>query len=74
MSDLIMRQLLKPPDVAKHLNISRTAAYRLLAAGEIPSVRFGGSVRVDPLDLERYIQEHKTHGETSTRRGQHLQA
>jgi excisionase family DNA binding protein len=48
-------QLMKPIDVARILQISRALAYRLMAQGEIPSVRFGRTVRVCPDDLEAFI-------------------
>lgn len=52
-------KLLNGSQVAELLNISRAAAYNLMKRGELPSVRFGGSVRVIPEDLERFIQERK---------------
>lgn len=47
--------MLKPNDVARRLNISRSLAYRLLQNGEIPTVRFGHVIRVRSCDLEAYI-------------------
>jgi len=38
------------------LNISRSLAYQLMQHGEIPTVRFRGSVRVRENDLDEYIQ------------------
>lgn len=34
------------PEVATLLRVSRAAVYRKIASGEIPSIRFGRSVRV----------------------------
>lgn len=51
--------LLKPADVARILNISKSAACRLLK-GEIKAVRFGGIVRVSQDELDKFIAEHKT--------------
>ena len=48
-------QLLKPAQVAEMLQVSMAAAYNLLRRGEIPTVRFGSTVRVKREDLERYI-------------------
>ena len=48
-------RLLTAPDVARILNISKGAAYRLIKLGQIPSVRMNSSVRVRPGDLEEYI-------------------
>jgi excisionase family DNA binding protein len=52
--------LLKAADVARRLSISRTAAYRLLQSGELSSVRFGGTVRIRPAALEKFISERET--------------
>jgi excisionase family DNA binding protein len=45
-------------DVAKVLKISKALAYRLISQGQIPSVRFGKTVRVKPEDLEKFIQNN----------------
>jgi excisionase family DNA binding protein len=50
--------LLKPSDVARRLNVSRSLAYRLIQADEIPSVRFGHSVRIRSCDLEAFINNN----------------
>ena len=50
-------KLYRSSDVAIILNISRALAYRLLAEGTIPSIRFGRTVRVRPEDLEKFIVE-----------------
>ncbi len=47
--------LLRAVDVANRLNISRLLAYQLMLRGEIPTVRFGSSVRVRECDLHEYI-------------------
>lgn len=52
-------KLLNGNQVAEILNISRAAAYNLMKRGQLPSVRFGRSVRVMPGDLELFIQENK---------------
>ena len=52
--------LLKPSDVAKLLNISRSLAYRLLQNGTIPVVRINSAVRVRAQDLESFIKQHKS--------------
>jgi len=58
------RQLLKATDVATILNISRSLAYRLLQRGKIPSIRINQSVRVDPGDLQQYIEKNRSENET----------
>jgi excisionase family DNA binding protein len=50
-------QLLNPADVAEILKVSKALAYKMLKEGEIPTVRFGKSVRVRREDLEKYIYE-----------------
>lgn len=53
-------QLLKVPDVASILNISSSQAYRLVSRNKIASVRIGHSVRVQPDDLQAFIQAQTT--------------
>ena len=55
-----MNNLLKGTEVAQILSISRALAYRLMAQGQITSVRFGRTVRVKPEDLEIFIQRNTT--------------
>lgn len=43
-------------EVAAILKISKALAYRLIAKGEIPSVRFGRTVRVKQESLDEFIQ------------------
>ena len=50
-------RLLKPAEVAEILQVSKALAYNLLKRGEIPTVRFGSTVRVKREDLDRYIYE-----------------
>lgn len=45
------------PQVAEVLQISRTAAYNLAAAGALPALRIGGSVRVLKTDLAALIMQ-----------------
>ena len=61
-------RLLKPAEVAEILQISKALAYQMLKQGEIPTVRFGSTVRVRREDLEKYIYEKvglSTKGEVS---------
>ena len=46
---------LKVPEIARLLQISNALAYRLIAQGQIPSVRFGKTVRVKEEDLQKFI-------------------
>jgi excisionase family DNA binding protein len=50
--------LLRDREVAAILNISKTKAYLMMAAGEIPGVmRIGRCIRVHRLALEKWIAE-----------------
>ena len=55
-------QLMNPADVAERLKISKALAYKMLKEGEIPTVRFGKSIRVKREDLERYIYKQTSLG------------
>ncbi len=52
----IQGSLLKASEVAKLFNISRSLAYQLMQRGDVPTVRFGGIVRVRASDLDEYIR------------------
>ena len=58
------RQLLKAADVARILNISRSLDYRMLQRGKIPSIRINQSVRVDPGDLQHFIERNRSENDT----------
>ncbi len=57
-SPTVTPKLLRANEVAQQLNISRSLAYQLMQRGEIPTVRFGSSVRVRECDLEEYMNRH----------------
>jgi len=46
------RLLLRPAEAAEAIGIGRSKVYELLASGELPSIRIGGTVRV-PVDALR---------------------
>jgi excisionase family DNA binding protein len=48
----VEKLLLRPVEAAEAIGIGRSKVYELLAAGELPSVRVGSSVRV-PVDALR---------------------
>jgi excisionase family DNA binding protein len=48
--------LLTASDVAAALRIGVSTAYRLMLAGELPSVRIGRSVRVPRAALEEWVR------------------
>jgi len=51
---------LRATEIAEILKISKALAYRLMAQGQINSVRFGRTVRVRLEDLEIFIQRNLT--------------
>jgi excisionase family DNA binding protein len=57
--------LLRAGEVAKLLGLGRSTVFALLAAGELPVVRIGRSVRVPRGALERWVDERTDH----TKRG-----
>jgi len=61
MSD---EQLLRPIEVAQLLGIGRSTVYEMLRTGELPSCRFGTSLRVPWGKLKRWIEAHSSDGET----------
>jgi excisionase family DNA binding protein len=55
-ADFGAARLLRIEDVADRLTVSRSMAWKLVAGGELRSVRIGRSVRVRPVDLEAYVE------------------
>jgi excisionase family DNA binding protein len=53
--------LLKAGQVAQLLGLGRSTVFALLAAGELPVIRIGRSVRVPRVALERWIDERTDH-------------
>ena len=48
--------LLTAQDIAQMMQISKSMAYQLMQKGNIKTVKFGRSVRVRPIDLDRFIK------------------
>jgi excisionase family DNA binding protein len=56
--------LLRAEEGARLVNVSRSKFFAMMAAGEVPGVvRWGRSVRVNRVALERWVREQS--GETS---------
>ncbi len=55
MSTIETTNLLRVAEAARILGVSRATTYRLIAAGELPAVRIGGSLKVDRTELHEYI-------------------
>lgn len=49
--------LLKAPDVANLLGLGRSKVFAMVAAGGLPVVRIGRSVRIPRQALERWIRD-----------------
>lgn len=57
--DSIETRLLTAPDVARILNISKGAAYKLIQLNQIPSIRINRNVRVRQEDLIIFIDQNR---------------
>jgi excisionase family DNA binding protein len=53
---MVAEKLLNGNDIAERLDISKSLAYKLMKT-EIPTIRFGRTVRVRPEDLEQFISK-----------------
>lgn len=49
------RLLLRAADVANLLGLGRSKVYELMAAGQLPTIRIGHSVRVPAQALEEWV-------------------
>lgn len=47
--------LYRPAEAAAAIGVSRSRMYELIASGEIPSVRIGGTLRVPVDGLRRWV-------------------
>ena len=48
-------RLLRLAEVAERLSISKSMAWKLVAYGQLRSVKIGRAVRVRPSDVEEYL-------------------
>lgn len=53
----LTRLLLRVPEAAEVLSISKSKCYELVAAGRLPSLKVGASIRVPLAALEEWIAE-----------------
>lgn len=53
------RDLLSAREVAQRLGVCTATVYKLCERGELTHVRISNAVRVDPRDLEAFIEEKK---------------
>lgn len=52
--------LLTVGEVAKRLQLSERTMWKLIHGGKVPSIVIGRLRRIDPRDLEQYLQSCKT--------------
>lgn len=53
-------RLMSVPEAAYQLGIGITRTWQLVWSGELPTVRIGRSVRVDPLALRAWIESRSS--------------
>jgi excisionase family DNA binding protein len=48
-------KLLKASEVAERWDLHRATVYRLVQSGQLPALRIGGSIRIDPREAEAWL-------------------
>lgn len=61
----VERLCYRPSEVAEALGISRSRCYELLAAGVIPSLRLGNSIRVSATALREFVDQQQTQAKSA---------
>lgn len=51
--------LLRAEDVARIMSISVRAVYRLSESRKLPSIKWDRSVRFDPVDVAKFIEDNR---------------
>ncbi len=59
MTDADAPRLLTYRQAAEILGVVDRTVYNLVRRGALPAVRFGRTVRIDPRDLQAFIEEAK---------------
>jgi excisionase family DNA binding protein len=54
-------QFLSIPQLCQEVGMGKSWVYKRISSGELPSVRFGRSLKVKRQDLEKYIESHRHH-------------
>lgn len=52
-------QLFTVSETADALHLHLSTLRRLIRAGDLPVVRIGGAIRIDPEELRRFIDAHR---------------
>jgi excisionase family DNA binding protein len=55
-------QLLSAEEVCEVLGMGKSWVYRKIRSGDIPSVKLGGSIKVNRADLDGYVKTHRRYG------------
>ena len=55
-------QLLRVREVAQMLGKAEMIVYRMIAAGVLPSLRMGKSIRIREVDIKKHIRNLKNKG------------
>lgn len=50
-----MTELLTVTEACSRLKIGRTKAWELIGSGKLRHIRIGSSVRIDPKELDRFV-------------------
>lgn len=56
----VTARLITVVEAAEIIGLSRSKVYELLADGELPSIRIGRTRRIDTVDLDAFIDRHRT--------------
>lgn len=59
-STQMVDRLLTAPEIAERLRFSLSHTYRLMATGELPTLRLGGARRVRESALEAWLEERES--------------
>ena len=51
------RVLLRIPEAAERLALGRSTLYRLIASGELPTVKIGAALRIPAASLNTWAEE-----------------
>jgi excisionase family DNA binding protein len=65
-------KMLTVDEVAERLNVSRGFIYHAVTHTTIPHIRFGGSIRFDPQQIENWINENSVSVVSERKMGEEL--
>ena len=59
MIDSINENLIKPEELAKLLNVSKTSVYRMVESRVIPFFKIKGCLRFEKSDIQDYLKSNR---------------